>query len=170
MSLQGGSYMRGKEKCKALKEIRRQIAEKNDIPFIVSECRHKGDCRGTCPKCESELRYLERELAIRQGLGKAVTIAGISVGVCTGLSACAPTDYPSGSDSYMSEPLVPETTTSQLSGAVELAGDLPVPEETETPDTIVIPDEVEGIMVEPTETESEEEPDWMIMGDIDIAE
>lgn len=70
----------------------------------------------------------------------------------------------------MSEPLVLETTVSQLSGAVELAGDLPVPEETETPDTIVIPDEVEGIMVEPTETESEEEPDWMIMGDIDIAE
>ena len=64
--------MKGKEKCKALKEIRRQIAEKNDIPYVVSQCKYQGDCLGTCPKCEAELRYLERELAIRQGLGKAV--------------------------------------------------------------------------------------------------
>lgn len=84
--------MKGKEKCKALKEIRRQIAEKNDIPFVVSQCTHQGDCKGTCPKCESELRYLERELAIRQGLGKAVAIAGISIGACTAFTACAPTD------------------------------------------------------------------------------
>ena len=56
--------MRGKEKCKALKEIRRQIAEKNDIEFVVSECKHQGDCKGTCPKCEAEVRYLERELAL----------------------------------------------------------------------------------------------------------
>ena len=84
--------MKGKEKCKALKEIRRQIAEKNDIPFAVSQCTHQGDCKGTCPKCESELRYLERELAIRQGLGKAVAIAGISICACTAFTACSPTD------------------------------------------------------------------------------
>lgn len=84
--------MKGKEKCKALKEIRRQIAEKNDIPFAVSQCTHQGDCKGTCPKCESELRYLERELAIRQGLGKAVAIAGISIGACTAFTACSPKD------------------------------------------------------------------------------
>lgn len=84
--------MKGKEKCKALKEIRRQIAEKNDIPFVVSQCTHQGDCKGTCPKCESELRYLERELAIRQGLGKAVAIAGISIVACTAFTACSPTD------------------------------------------------------------------------------
>lgn len=82
--------MRGKEKCKALKEIRRQIAEQNDIKYVVSECKHQGECRGTCPKCESELRYLERELAVRQSLGKAVAIAGITVGVCTTLTACNP--------------------------------------------------------------------------------
>lgn len=84
--------MRGKEKCKALKEIRRQIAEENDIPYVVSQCTHQGECRGTCPKCESELRYLERELAIRQGLGKAVAVVGISTSVCAGLTACSPVD------------------------------------------------------------------------------
>ena len=51
--------MNGKEKCRALKEIRRQIAEKNDIPYAVSQCTHQGNCKGTCPKCEAELRYLE---------------------------------------------------------------------------------------------------------------
>lgn len=50
---------RGKQTCKILKEIRRQIAEANDIDFITSECQYKGDCLGTCPKCESEVRYLE---------------------------------------------------------------------------------------------------------------
>lgn len=84
--------MRGKEKCKALKEIRRQIAEENDIPYVVSQCTHQGECRGTCPKCEAELRYLERELAIRQGLGKAVAVVGISTSVCAGLTACSPID------------------------------------------------------------------------------
>lgn len=107
--------MKGKEKCKALKEIRRQIAEKNDIPFAVSQCTHQGDCKGTCPKCESELRYLERELAIRQGLGKAVAIAGISIGACATFTACSPMD----------------TVTDFLEniGRDELAGDVtPVPD------------------------------------------
>ena len=84
--------MKGKAKCKALKEIRRQIAEQNDIPYAVSQCTYQGDCKGTCPKCEAELKYLERELAIRQGLGKAVAVAGISLSVCTSLTACSPVD------------------------------------------------------------------------------
>ena len=82
--------MKGKEKCKALKEIRQKIAEQNDIAFAVSECTHQGDCKGTCPKCESELRYLERQLAIRQSLGKAVMVAGISAGMCAPMAACSP--------------------------------------------------------------------------------
>ncbi len=82
--------MKGKEKCKALKEIRQKIAEQNDIAFAVSECTHQGDCRGTCPKCEAELRYLERQLEIRKNLGKAVVVAGISAGMCAPMIACNP--------------------------------------------------------------------------------
>lgn len=37
---------RGKQTCKILKEIRRQIAEANDIEFVTSECRYRGDCLG----------------------------------------------------------------------------------------------------------------------------
>ena len=69
---------RGKQTCKILKEIRRQIAEANGIEFATSECRYKGDCLGTCPKCEAEVRYLEQQLRVRSLTGKAVVLAGIS--------------------------------------------------------------------------------------------
>uniref|UniRef100_UPI00242BD911 carboxypeptidase-like regulatory domain-containing protein n=1 Tax=Muribaculum intestinale TaxID=1796646 RepID=UPI00242BD911 len=50
----------------------------NGIEFATSECRYKGDCLGTCPKCEAEVRYLEQQLRARSLAGKAVALAGIS--------------------------------------------------------------------------------------------
>ena len=82
----------GKEKCKALKQIRKQIADNNDIKYVVEECKHKGNCKGTCPKCEAEVRYLERELEKRRMLGQKVAIAGVSVGIAATFSACSPMD------------------------------------------------------------------------------
>ena len=70
--------MTGKEKCRCLKEIRQRIAEENDIALVVEECTHKGECRGTCPRCEAELRYLEQQLERRQRLGKTVVVAALS--------------------------------------------------------------------------------------------
>lgn len=85
----GGKEMfYGKEKCRILKEIRREIAKQNDIELLVEECRHKGDCLGTCPKCEAELRYLERELENRRKKGKKVILAGISTVVALNLASC----------------------------------------------------------------------------------
>ena len=94
---------RGKETCKILKEIRRQIAEANDIEFITSECRYKGDCLGTCPKCEAEVRYLEQQLHARRLAGKAVAIAGISAGVIM-LSGCNGTPSKQASNDLQGEP------------------------------------------------------------------
>ena len=79
---------RGKQTCKILKEIRKQISAENDIEFVTSECTYKGDCLGTCPKCESEVRYLERELEKRQRLGKAAVFAGMSLGTLLTAAAC----------------------------------------------------------------------------------
>ena len=78
---------KGKKTCKILKDIRRQIAEANDIEYVVEECQYKGDCLGTYPKCEAEVRYLEQQLHQRQLLGKAVVLVGVSVGMFT-LSSC----------------------------------------------------------------------------------
>lgn len=77
----------GKHICKTLKEIRLQVAKANDIPYAPTECKHKGDCAGTCPKCEQELRYIEHQLDLRRAMGKAVRLVGISVGL-TALSSC----------------------------------------------------------------------------------
>ena len=72
---------KGKQTCKILKEIRKQIAAENDIKLVIEECTYQGDCLGTCPKCEAEGRYLERELDKRQRLGKEAVVAGLSVGL-----------------------------------------------------------------------------------------
>ena len=76
---------RGKQTCKILKEIRRQIAEANDIEFITSECQYLGDCPGTCPKCEAEVRSLEQQLLNRQRSGLSVKIVGVSLGLSAAL-------------------------------------------------------------------------------------
>ena len=105
---------KGKRTCEILKDVRRKVAQENDIPLVERECTHEGDCRGTCPYCESEVRYLERELSKRRALGKAVTVAGIAVsammmGACHGPKTPA---TPAGSE--------PEPTpVNTLSQAVE---------------------------------------------------
>ena len=73
----------GKQKCRILKTIRKQIAEANDIKLVTSKCRYRGDCLGTCPKCEAEVRYLEEQLLFRQRIGLAVKIVGVSLGMST---------------------------------------------------------------------------------------
>ena len=74
--------VKGKSTCKLLKDIRQQIADVNGISYQPKECHHKGDCAGTCPACEEEIRYLERELKARKGNGFGMKVAGIAAGIC----------------------------------------------------------------------------------------
>ncbi len=78
---------RGKKICDTLKEVRMQVAKANDIKYAPTECHHKGDCAGTCPKCEAEVRWLEQQLQLRRQLGKAVAVVGVSMGLAA-LTAC----------------------------------------------------------------------------------
>ena len=80
--------VKGKERCRILKELRQQIAQSNDIELVIEECRHQGECAGTCPRCEAEVRYLEQELAKRQKLGRAVVIAGLAATVTFSAAGC----------------------------------------------------------------------------------
>ena len=73
---------KGKSTCKLLKDIRQQIADANGISYQPKECHHKGDCAGTCPACEEEIRFLERELRARKGNGFSMKVAGIAAGIC----------------------------------------------------------------------------------------
>ncbi len=76
----------GRLVCNTLKQIRLDVARANGIDYVPAPCTHKGDCAGTCPACESEVEYLEKEIARRHSLGKAVLIAGIGL---TSLTAMA---------------------------------------------------------------------------------
>lgn len=89
---------RGKRICKILKDIRRQIAEANNIGWTISDCSFKGDCAGTCPKCDDEVLYLERQLDMRRMAGKAVVLAGISAGMLSFSSCGSSANISSGND------------------------------------------------------------------------
>ena len=97
---------KGKQTCKILKEIRKQIAAENDIELVISECTYQGDCLGTCPKCEAEVRYLERELEKRQRMGKAAVIAGMAVGTMLTATSCHEIPQPLAGD----VPYIPDST------------------------------------------------------------
>lgn len=86
---------RGKVICKELKEVRRKIAEENDIPLEIPECTYEGPCRGTCPRCESEVRFLENALAQKIRMGKVATVAGLALTLGVTGSAAAQSTEPS---------------------------------------------------------------------------
>ena len=100
---------KGKQTCKILKEIRKQIAAENDIKLVIEECAYQGDCKGTCPKCEAEVRYLERELEKRHRMGKAAVFAGMSLGTLFAATSC---DHPIPQPTE-GEPCVPDSTEMQ---------------------------------------------------------
>ena len=102
---------KGKQTCKILKEIRKQIAAENDIKLVVEECTYQGDCLGTCPKCEAEVRYLERELEKRQRMGKAAILAGVSLGTLFTASACDSTSKMPASNANESDNSITQNDT-----------------------------------------------------------
>ena len=79
----------GRHICNELKALRRRIAEENGIPLETEECTYRGECCGTCPRCDAEVRYLEDALSRRLRMGKAAMVAGVALGlaVSTGLKA-----------------------------------------------------------------------------------
>ena len=144
--------MNGKSKCKVLKDIRKKIANDNNIPYQTSECKYKGDCSGTCAKCEAELRYLEDELAKRKNLGKIVAVAGIAATLVVASAGCdvkipnqtagTPTTQPTTMETqpttldilegvmYVDANTQPTTTEyEELMGEPVLMGDVPMPED-----------------------------------------
>ena len=106
---------RGKKICDQLKAVRQQIADENGIPFELRECTHTGDCLGTCPRCEAEVRYLERELSRRLSVGKAATVAGLTLS----LVACGGT----GGSTLATDTPLPGDTSLPASGDDSLGDD-----------------------------------------------
>ena len=116
---------RGKHICETLKAIRKDIAAANDIDYNPTPCHHEGDCEGTCPKCENEMRWLEKQLRARQALGKAVTIAGLSVALGAAAASCGPLTTRSGDMERQPQPLAGDVPSATTTDTIEqLAGDV----------------------------------------------
>ncbi|MBO5131747.1 MAG: hypothetical protein IJY54_07275 [Paludibacteraceae bacterium] len=62
----------GKKKCELLKNIRKEIALRYGISYTSEECSYEGECKGICPKCEQEVKYLETELNKKGVLDKSL--------------------------------------------------------------------------------------------------
>ena len=120
---------------------------------MTSECKFQGDCTGTCPKCEAEVRYLEQELNKRRQLGKSVAVAGVAAALIVGMSGCDLGDL---------------ITSQPLAGSVERiqTESQPIKGEIEATDALLMGDvaatdyvELEGLVPSPTEgTETEQDP------------
>ena len=146
---------RGKNICKVLKEIRRDVARENDIPLEIPECTYEGDCRGTCPRCEAEVRYLEKELGKRKSLGKAVTIAGIALSSMVA-AGCSSPQTP-GEAPLPQIPPVEETTVAKTDTVPN--DTLPKKEEKEEVYYNGGIEVVEGYYLDPTEIPSDPKKD-----------
>ena len=83
----------GKNICAALKQVRKRVADTNGISYSPKECHFEGDCNGTCPACEAEVRYLEHQLDLLRKAGKAVTVMGVALGI-TLTTGCKQTNNP----------------------------------------------------------------------------
>ena len=90
---------KGRAICKVLKDVRQKIATENGISYHPEECHHKGECVGTCPGCEKEIRYLEEQLKNKQHSGLGLKVAGIAAGVCVTVLPMAAMVQPEGSTS-----------------------------------------------------------------------
>ncbi len=140
--------MKGKDKCRILKEIRKEIAKNNDIEYVTSECKFSGECKGTCPKCEAEVRYLEQELEKRRALGRKVAVAGITAASIMSVSSMTACDIPFAEKLGFGQ--------EERLGDIEiLDGDIAFPSESEEDVEII------GEMVEET-------TDYILDGDIAV--
>lgn len=67
--------MTGKKKCKILREIRKQIAEDNDITYLSKDCGSDSFyCDGHCAITQAEERYLENEINDKASKGQHIRI------------------------------------------------------------------------------------------------
>ncbi len=139
----------GKHICDTLKAIRSEIASANEIDYTPTPCDHEGNCAGTCPACESEVQWLERQLRNRHALGKAVTIAGVSMALSLGASAATPSPLGVDQKRKTDAQKLPKQDERRTSGVVRmpppellLRGTVPMP--SFSPDSIFSKPDVEA--------------------------
>lgn len=161
----------GKNICKYLKQVRKNIAAENNIPLEQTECTYKGECLGTCPHCEAEVQYIEQELT-KKGkmniLGKAAAIAGLSLSMvaCNTGRHQLVGDVPlrgkiADPDTTHAKAVVDTPPTQQPEIIEPLMGIVPVPDKNMNPDSAAVKSDIDSVV----EIEIIEK-DMRLMGDV----
>ena len=102
----------GKDKCEILKEIRKYVAVKYGLDYKPTECKHEGDCKGTCPKCEAELADLQEQLQ-----AKGITDITSDEKLCALIKK-----YAEESQEEFSETTAPDIDPTHLVGMPDIEG------------------------------------------------
>lgn len=110
---------RGRNICNTLKAIRKQIADANEIDYSPEECHFKGECKGTCPKCEQDVKDLEYELRLRQMAGKTIKVAGVALGITALAASATSCSTQKGYNSFTLTSSTAATSTSSTSSTPE---------------------------------------------------
>ena len=115
---------KGKKVCDCLKEIRKNIADESNLELNQVECQFKGNCNGTCPKCEEELEKINKNLDHK----KLVALLG-TLSLATTLVGCSFTDNKDNIDNIaglIAQELPTNTILedNSLSGDIEYVGPL----------------------------------------------
>lgn len=100
-----------KEKCKALKKIRKKLADTLGVDLQQRECTYEGKCSGTCPKCKQEEEQLNRAILAKSALAAGTVVATV------GLTGCAQIFQPLVEGGM--QLLSPSSTEEDLAGNVE---------------------------------------------------
>lgn len=139
----------GRRICDILKEIRNKVAKEGNIDLHQKECNYKGECSGTCPACEAELKKINESFNHK----KLLSLAGC-VTMMLPLTACTNNtvdSYIMGDIEYR-EPYKAENLEKEdlpddvMSGKIEPKIKVPEDEQGEIP----VEEELQGdIAVEP---------------------
>lgn len=110
---------KGHNICDTLKVIRKQIADANGINYSPEECHFTGECKGTCPKCEQDVKDLEYELRLRQMAGKTIKVAGVALGITALAASATSCSTQKGYNSFTLTSSTAATSTSSTSSTPE---------------------------------------------------
>ena len=62
MTLISRKTLYGKDKCRYLKQLRRDLCQNRQLNVEIIDCTFDGECIGTCPRCEFELQQIGQQL------------------------------------------------------------------------------------------------------------
>lgn len=154
--------MNHKEKCKALKEVRKTIADKLGIDLHQTECTYEGECSGTCPKCAKEERTLNK--ALLSGAVIASSIALCACNVTTGADNVDRVDRDKDKESKKSESKGNSGKTKNTKNAIASLFGLGEDE------TGTEPDELAGATVIPNEYDPDDYEGGLEYGGVEVEE